>query len=207
MQIGFIGLGKLGLPCAEAVLKKGHNVSGYDVRLVDHTMVNICDTVQEVVQDKDIVFIAVPTPHDPEYDGRAPTAHLPSKDFNYDMVVGNRINKADSNDNRINVFRRGHRTGNFMFSKLSQILHPSGVSDSLSGFRVMSRNFIESFAGGASDFDEAFAGAFAAIGECAFFPGKRWILARNFPVLCLRNNIRNFRLCNNLLRRRKLNHH
>jgi UDPglucose 6-dehydrogenase len=86
MQIGFIGLGKLGLPCAEAVLKKGHNVSGYDVRLVDHTMVNICNTVQEVVQDKDIVFIAVPTPHDPEYDGRAPTAHLPSKDFNYDIV-------------------------------------------------------------------------------------------------------------------------
>jgi UDPglucose 6-dehydrogenase len=86
MQIGFIGLGKLGLPCAEAVLKKGHNVSGYDVRLVDPTMVNICKTVQEVVQDKDIVFIAVPTPHDPEYDGRAPTAHLPSKDFNYDIV-------------------------------------------------------------------------------------------------------------------------
>jgi UDPglucose 6-dehydrogenase len=86
MQIGFIGLGKLGLPCAEAVLKKGHSVSGYDVRLVDPTMVNICDTVQEVVQDKDIVFIAVPTPHDPEYDGRAPTAHLPSKDFNYDIV-------------------------------------------------------------------------------------------------------------------------
>ena len=86
MQIGFIGLGKLGLPCAEAVLKKGHSVSGYDVRRVDPTMVNICKTVQEVVQDKDIVFIAVPTPHDPEYDGRAPTAHLPSKDFNYDIV-------------------------------------------------------------------------------------------------------------------------
>jgi len=86
MQIGFIGLGKLGLPCAEAVLKKGHSVSGYDVRLVDPTMVNICKTVKEVVQDKDIVFIAVPTPHDPEYDGRAPTAHLPSKDFNYDIV-------------------------------------------------------------------------------------------------------------------------
>jgi UDPglucose 6-dehydrogenase len=86
MQIGFIGLGKLGLPCAEAILKKGHSVSGYDVRLVDPTMVNICKTVKEVVQDKDIVFIAVPTPHDPEYDGRAPTAHLPSKDFNYDIV-------------------------------------------------------------------------------------------------------------------------
>ena len=86
MQIGFIGLGKLGLPCAEAILKKGHNVSGYDVRLVDPTMVNICKSVKEVVQNKDIVFIAVPTPHDPEYDGRKPTAHLSPKDFDYNIV-------------------------------------------------------------------------------------------------------------------------
>ena len=90
------------------------------------------------------------------------------KNFNYDMVVGNRINKADSNDNRINVFRRGHRTGNFMFSKLSQLLHPSGVSDSLSGFRVMSRNFVESFGGGASEFEiEAELNAHAAFIKAA----------------------------------------
>jgi glycosyltransferase involved in cell wall biosynthesis len=90
------------------------------------------------------------------------------KDYNYDMVVGNRINKADSNDNRINVFRRGHRTGNFMFSKLSQLLHPSGVLDSLSGFRVMSRNFVESFSGGASEFEiEAELNAHAAFIKAA----------------------------------------
>ena len=90
------------------------------------------------------------------------------KDYNYDMVVGNRINKSDSNDNRINVFRRGHRTGNFMFSKLSQLLHPSGVLDSLSGFRVMSRNFVESFAGGASEFEiEAELNAHAAFIKAA----------------------------------------
>lgn len=75
------------------------------------------------------------------------------KDYNYDMIVGNRINEADSNENRINVFRRGHRTGNLIFSKLSQLLHPSGVLDSLSGFRIMSRNFVESFTGGASEFE------------------------------------------------------
>ena len=75
------------------------------------------------------------------------------KDYNYDMIVGNRINEADSNENRINVFRRGHRTGNYLFSKLSQLLHPSGVLDSLSGFRVMSRNFVECFTGGASEFE------------------------------------------------------
>ena len=90
------------------------------------------------------------------------------KDYNYDMVVGNRINKADSSDNRINVFRRGHRTGNFMFSKLSQLLHPSGVLDSLSGFRVLSRNFVESFTGGASEFEiEAELNAHAAFIKAA----------------------------------------
>ena len=31
MNIGFIGVGKLGMPCAEAVAQKGHNVSAYDI--------------------------------------------------------------------------------------------------------------------------------------------------------------------------------
>jgi UDPglucose 6-dehydrogenase len=31
MNIGFIGLGKLGLPCALAVESKGHTVYGYDI--------------------------------------------------------------------------------------------------------------------------------------------------------------------------------
>jgi len=87
MKIGFIGVGKLGMPCAEAIAQKGHDVSGYDVRRVDHTMlVSIKSSIKEVVQDRDIVFIAVPTPHDPAYDGRTPTAHLVPKDFNYDIV-------------------------------------------------------------------------------------------------------------------------
>jgi UDPglucose 6-dehydrogenase len=87
MKIGFIGIGKLGLPCAEAIANKGHDVSGYDVRPVEPTMlVNIKSSIKEVVQDRDIVFIAVPTPHDPAYDGREPTAHLTPKDFNYDIV-------------------------------------------------------------------------------------------------------------------------
>jgi UDPglucose 6-dehydrogenase len=86
MKIGFIGLGKLGLPCAEAIAKKGHDVSGYDVNLVDPTLVVVKPSISEMVADRDIVFIAVPTPHDKSYDGRAPTAHLPTKDFNYDIV-------------------------------------------------------------------------------------------------------------------------
>ena len=31
MKIGFLGLGKLGLPCALAVDMKGHDVMGYDI--------------------------------------------------------------------------------------------------------------------------------------------------------------------------------
>jgi UDPglucose 6-dehydrogenase len=87
MKIGFIGLGKLGFPCAEAIANKGHNVTGYDVRTVDPTMlIAIKKTIKEAVQDREIVFIAVPTPHDPAYDGRTPTAHLTPKDFSYDIV-------------------------------------------------------------------------------------------------------------------------
>ena len=31
MKIGFIGLGKLGLPCAVAAAMKGHDVMAYDI--------------------------------------------------------------------------------------------------------------------------------------------------------------------------------
>jgi UDPglucose 6-dehydrogenase len=87
MNIGFIGLGKLGFPCAEAIAKKGHTVVGYDVRTVDLTMlIDIKPTIKETVAGKDIVFIAVPTPHDPAYDGRVPTSHLTPKDFDYSIV-------------------------------------------------------------------------------------------------------------------------
>ena len=86
MQIGFIGLGKLGLPCAEAMAHKGHTIKGYDITPKNSDSVNVVDSIKECVTDTDIVFIAVPTPHDPLYDGRAPTAHLEPKDFSYDIV-------------------------------------------------------------------------------------------------------------------------
>jgi UDP-N-acetyl-D-mannosaminuronate dehydrogenase len=31
IKIGFIGLGKLGMPCAEAIAKKGVDVTGFDI--------------------------------------------------------------------------------------------------------------------------------------------------------------------------------
>ena len=86
MNIGFIGVGKLGMPCAEAIAQKGHSVTAYDVVKRTGPYVDMFPTIKGAVQDRDIVFIAVPTPHDPDYDGRAPTAHLEPKDFSYDIV-------------------------------------------------------------------------------------------------------------------------
>ena len=86
MNIAFIGCGKLGLPCAEEIAKADHTVTGYDVAKVKSKLVEIKPTISETVADAQIVFVAVPTPHDPAYDGRAPTAHLEPKDFSYDIV-------------------------------------------------------------------------------------------------------------------------
>jgi len=80
-KIGFIGLGKLGLPCAETITKKGFDVTGYDTGRVS-TDITMKETIKELVADRDIVFVSVPTPHEEGYDGREPTSQLPVKDFN-----------------------------------------------------------------------------------------------------------------------------
>jgi len=85
MKIGFIGVGKLGKDAAEVMAEK-HDVIGYDVTKVEPENFNMVDTIEEVCKDREMIFIAVPTPHDPAYDGRYPTAHLPNKDFNYQIV-------------------------------------------------------------------------------------------------------------------------
>ena len=85
-NIGFVGLGKLGMPCAEAIAKKNFFVCGYDINKVKSEYVKILNTIKDVVKKSSIVFIAVPTPHDPKYDGSIPSSHLIPKDFNYDIV-------------------------------------------------------------------------------------------------------------------------
>ena len=85
-KVGFIGLGKLGMPCAEAVADKGFDVTGYDIVPKSSDKITIKETIKELVEDRDIVFVATPTPHEDGYDGRTPTSHLPVKDFNYDAV-------------------------------------------------------------------------------------------------------------------------
>ncbi len=99
MNIGFIGLGKLGMPCAEEVAKAGHFVFGYDVESRNSCLVDIRPSIKEVVIRSDIIFIAVPTPHDKDYDGSKPCMHLEPKDFDYSIVenVIKEINKYVDN--------------------------------------------------------------------------------------------------------------
>lgn len=86
MKIGFIGLGKLGLPCAEEMTRQ-HTVIGYDIEHRVSPHVTITQDIKKVFDDTEIIFIAVPTPHEKDYDGSFPTTHLPNKDFNYATVV------------------------------------------------------------------------------------------------------------------------
>ena len=93
MNIGFIGLGKLGLPCAEVMSTK-YNVIGYDINHVD-TSITVVSSIKELVNNVELIFIAVPTPHDTRYDGSQPITDLPPKDFDYSIVqlVLNEVNK------------------------------------------------------------------------------------------------------------------
>jgi len=86
-KIGFIGLGKLGMPCAEAISDKGFDVAGYDIIRKSSDKIEIRESLKELVADRDIVFIATPTPHEEGYDGREPTSHKEVKDFNYEVVT------------------------------------------------------------------------------------------------------------------------
>lgn len=85
MKIGFIGLGKLGLPCAEEMSRQ-HEVIGYDTEHRVSAHIKITQNIKEIFRDTEIIFVAVPTPHHPDYDGSRPTTHLPVKDFDYSLV-------------------------------------------------------------------------------------------------------------------------
>jgi len=106
MNIGFVGLGKLGLPCALVIASKGHKVCGYDVdeKIADYlkekqipyqeegvpellkTETVDFVSMEEVVGRSDIIFVAVQTPHEELYEG---TTRLPDErvDFDYRFLV------------------------------------------------------------------------------------------------------------------------
>lgn len=85
LKIGFIGLGKLGKEVAEVMSEK-HYVEGYDVLEIPETTFKVVDSIEKVCRNKDLIFVAVPTPHNQNYDGSKKSTHLPPKDFNYSIV-------------------------------------------------------------------------------------------------------------------------
>lgn len=92
-RVAIIGCGKLGGPCGE-VMNTVYDVVGYDIATTEQTF-KVVDSIKEAVKDRDFIFIAVPTPHDKQYGGEAPTHHLTPKDFDYTTVknVIHEINK------------------------------------------------------------------------------------------------------------------
>lgn len=99
MKIGFIGVGKLGQDAAEVMAEK-HDVVGYDVVERDPSNFKMVDTIEQACKDREMIFIAVPTPHHPDYDGRYPTSRLKNKDFDYSIVntVLDEVNKYVNKD-------------------------------------------------------------------------------------------------------------
>jgi UDPglucose 6-dehydrogenase len=109
MNIGFVGLGKLGYPCALAASLRGHDVMGYDLdpgamnndpkpynetgedgrtpinELLSRSRVRF-GSLQEVLSRSELVFVAVQTPHDRRYEG---VTRLPEErvDFDYRHLV------------------------------------------------------------------------------------------------------------------------
>lgn len=100
MRVGFVGLGKLGLPVATCIAR-GIEVWGYDPRVVayprDLSHEDGFDVLakqgrvhfaglDDVVAACDPIFVAVQSPHDPRYEGITP---LPDErvDFDYSYLI------------------------------------------------------------------------------------------------------------------------
>jgi len=109
MKVGFVGLGKLGMPCALAVDMKGHDVMGYDTNpaAMQKETLNYREqgpngepsilpilraskvrfgSLRDVVAHSEIIFVAVQTPHEREYEGvtRIPDTRV---DFDYTFLL------------------------------------------------------------------------------------------------------------------------
>jgi UDPglucose 6-dehydrogenase len=110
MNVGFLGLGKLGLPCALAIDLKGHSVLGYDINpkvmqkkrvrfkeagpdgtgslepILRQSNLRFAKNVRELVEQSDIIFVPIQTPHEHRYEG---ITRLPEerKDFVYRWLV------------------------------------------------------------------------------------------------------------------------
>lgn len=105
-KVGFVGLGKLGLPVALSIENKGHRVCGYDINhdvktyletrkipyeeegtpeLLEKTDIKWMNSIKDVVENSDFVFCPVQTPHKEMFEG---ITRLPDQreDFDYSFL-------------------------------------------------------------------------------------------------------------------------
>ena len=106
MKVGFLGLGKLGLPVALAIESKGHYVCGTDIsettiknikskkinykeiwvdEYLKNTKLDVLN-ISELVKKSDIIFVPIQTPHEEKYEG---ITRIPKEraDFNYQYLI------------------------------------------------------------------------------------------------------------------------
>lgn len=86
MKLAVVGLGKLGLPYAEALALR-HAVAGFDLALRASASVAIAPRLADAIAGAEAVFVVLPTPHEPAYDGTVPASHLPPRDFGHAHVA------------------------------------------------------------------------------------------------------------------------
>jgi UDPglucose 6-dehydrogenase len=103
MNVGIVGLGKLGLPVAYAMASRGLTVNGYDPFVAGPPAdpsyeAGFADVIAaaedrmrfaalpDVVAHSDVVFVAVQTPHEPRFEGITPIP-CDRADFNYSYLV------------------------------------------------------------------------------------------------------------------------
>ncbi len=95
MNIAFIGIGKLGFPCAVALAMKGHTVHCFDTNndlvagyergevtpfepgleeqyAAARANMRFCASIDDAIASSEAIFVAVPTPHAPQHDGSFP---------------------------------------------------------------------------------------------------------------------------------------
>lgn len=79
MNIGWVGLGRLGGPAALTFAKAGHHVRGYDIKpvAIDHPNFTVAASLAEACNGAEVVFIAVQTPHGHGYGGEVPAPNEP----------------------------------------------------------------------------------------------------------------------------------
>jgi len=102
VNIGFAGLGKLGLPIALAIESKGHTVVGYDPAagpgemlrtrrlafreagadaLLQRSQIEVVP-MEEMVRRSEIIFVSIQTPHEPRFEG-VTRLSIETRDFDY----------------------------------------------------------------------------------------------------------------------------